>query len=258
MKTRALDAAPAMCRVLLSAQITLCVASQMAQAQMCPGDTNLNGDVTIAEVQRSANSYLYGCSMEQPRFVDNGDGTISDFHTGLMWEKKVGFDEQPVFCSNSAECPDPHDADNRYTWSTGEPYGPTGTAYTVFVPQLNGTCDGDSRIPCGMDGECEGIGNGRCGFGGHRDWRLPTREELLGIVDYAATISPVIDDVFNSACTSSCTLSTCSCTLSNFYMTSSTVEMGPGYAWIVNFFTGNLDALVKINNYCVRAVRTGL
>ena len=26
----------------------------------------------------------------QPRFVDNGDGTITDNQTGLMWEKKTG------------------------------------------------------------------------------------------------------------------------------------------------------------------------
>jgi hypothetical protein len=241
------------------AQITLGGAPSMGQAQMCPGDSNLNGNVTIAEVQRSANSYLYGCSMEQPRFVDNGDGTISDFHTGLMWEKKVDFDDEAAFCSHAEECPDPHDVDNRYTWSASEPFGPTGTAFTIFLEQLNRTCDGDNSIPCTADARCTGIGNGLCGLGGHSDWRLPTREELVSIVDYATPTSPVVDRIFDSACTNSCTRTTCSCTVSNRYTSSSTtVGVGPGYAWVVTFFTGGIEAFPKTGTYAARAVRTGL
>jgi hypothetical protein len=56
--------------------------SSMTQAPECPGDMDLDGDVTIAEVQQSANSYLYGCPIGQPRFVDNGDGSISDHEMG--------------------------------------------------------------------------------------------------------------------------------------------------------------------------------
>ena len=75
--------------------------------------------------------------MTGPRFADNGDGTISDAQTGLMWEKKddaVGI----------------HDKDNSYSWSsTGTA---DGTAFTIFLPTLN-------TPPC---------------FAGHCDWRLPT------------------------------------------------------------------------------------
>lgn len=241
---------------VLWAGLALCIASSVARAQMCPGDMDLDGDVTIAEVQQSANAFLYGCPIER-RFVDNGDGTISDYGTGLMWEKKLDFDDDPIFCSSAVECPDPHDADNRYSWSVGEPYDPTGTAFTVLLAQLNGACDGDSGVPCTVNAECAGIGSGLCGFAGRRDWRLPTRDELVGIVDYAAMFPPVIDAVFHSDCARSCERGACSCTASNDYWSSSTLASNSGYAWGVSFFTGGVEALVKINRNNVRAVRTG-
>jgi len=48
-----------------------------------------------------------GCT--NSRFVDNADGTITDWQTGLMWEKKVG----------AGGAPDAglQDADNTYPWS---------------------------------------------------------------------------------------------------------------------------------------------
>ncbi|MFT4570072.1 MAG: hypothetical protein ACI91F_000942, partial [Candidatus Binatia bacterium] len=49
-------------------------------------------------------------------YTDNGDGTITDNNTGLMWEKK---DDNPT--------PTIHDIDNTYTWSLGSPYDMDGT-----------------------------------------------------------------------------------------------------------------------------------
>jgi len=197
--------------------------SSVAQAQMCAGDTNMDGQVTIAEVQQAANSYLYDCSPNQPRFVDNGDGTISDYETGLTWEKKS--DDGSI-----------HDKDDRYTWSTGFPYDFDGTVRTRFLVALNSGG----------------------GFAGHRDWRLPTREELQSIVDYADPIPPIVNPVFDTACAPSCTVTSCSCTVLNYYWSSSTVAPNPGYAWIVYFIHGTVSAGVKPNEYHVRAVRTGL
>jgi hypothetical protein len=39
------------------------------------------------------------------RFLDNGDGTVSDLNTGLQWEQKDNLDAV-------ANLSDPHDADN--------------------------------------------------------------------------------------------------------------------------------------------------
>ena len=46
------------------------------------------------------------------RFKDNGDQTVTDNLSGLVWEKKDNLDDSTNFA-------DPHDADNDYTWSTG-------------------------------------------------------------------------------------------------------------------------------------------
>lgn len=42
------------------------------------------------------------------RYVDNGDGTVTDTQTGLMWEMKDNLDGLPDYAN-------PHDADNTYT-----------------------------------------------------------------------------------------------------------------------------------------------
>jgi hypothetical protein len=80
------------------------------------------------------------------RFVDNGDGTVTDNLTGLVWEKKT--------TDTSV-----HDEGNLYTWSTGS-NNEDGTAFTSFLGTLNG----------------EG------GFAGANGWRLPTLAELQTIV----------------------------------------------------------------------------
>ena len=65
-----------------------------------------------------------------PRFVDNGDGTVTDNQTGLQWEKKVGNTcdaggNAGASCTVASECPGgtcscsgPHCVNNTYSWST--------------------------------------------------------------------------------------------------------------------------------------------
>jgi len=174
-----------------------------------------------------------GC-YNAPRFADNGDGTITDKQTGLMWEKKADLDNVPVICSSAGVCPDPHDADNRYTYSADSPLGPPGTAFTVFLAQLNAGS----------------------GFAGHADWRLPTRAELQGIVDYADTSSPLVDAAFDTGCTGSCTITTCSCTTaSNPYWTSDETASIAGNARIVHFDNGDVTNDTKDTGDYARAVR---
>lgn len=157
-------------------------------------------------------------------YTDNGDGTITDNATRLMWEKK----DQ----SGSV-----HDAFKTYSWGMNtSPYTMNGTVVTDFLATLNaGT-----------------------GFAGHTDWRIPTRFELESILDLANSY-PAVDPVFNSNCAASCTSATCSCTWSECYWSSSTVaEFPPDFseAWEVDFRNGGLEEESKIINYPVRAVRS--
>jgi hypothetical protein len=167
------------------------------------------------------------------RFTDNGDGTISDALTGLMWEKKGHLDGTPVVCTDAATCPDPHDADNLYTYSFDNPTGPPGKVFTVFLAQLN-------------------AGGG---FAGHTDWRLPTRAELQGLVDYADTTSPTVLGPFDNECSASCDGIACTCTSPDRTWTNDLVPSIVGNAWMIDFSDGNVQNDTRDTDYHARAVR---
>ena len=160
------------------------------------------------------------CPPNSPvRFVDNGDGTVCDHQTGLMWEQKDASD-------STANLSNPHDVDNNYTWSiSGGP--PDGTAYIDFLARLNGTIA--NTIPSEQ-------------LGGHRDWRLPTSAELQTIQD--CSFFPCIDPTFGPTAVS-------------FYWSSTSVANGSFAAWYANFFNGFVGGGQKSVDFRVRAVRGG-
>jgi len=99
------------------------------------------------------------------RYGVNGNGTATDYDTGLVWEQKA--DDGSV-----------HDKDNMYILTieiAGIP--PNGTAFTDFLGTLNNCVDDGTDPLTGVIG----------GFAGHCDWRLPSIVELEGIVDLNAT-----------------------------------------------------------------------
>ncbi len=129
------------------------------------------------------------------RFVDNGDGTISDNVTGLTWEKK----------SMDGGV---HDRFKFYRWSTE--FGsdtPDGTVFTEFLASLN----------------CTGEGMGTCApLAGHRDWRLPELAELLELRELGEdAISRVAPPPFFLGCTEGCSVITCDCVAQQVHWTQS-------------------------------------
>jgi len=154
------------------------------------------------------------------RFVDNGDGTVCDHQTGLMWEMKDASD-------STQDLSNPRDVDNNYTWSiSGGP--PDGTAYTDFLARLNGTIAGTSPSEQ---------------LGGHRDWRLPTSAELQTILDCSAG-APCIDPTFGP-------------TAASAYWSSTSNAGNPDLAWFANFFNGDVLIFNESIDLRVRAVRGG-
>ncbi len=194
--------------------------------------------------------------MEPGRFVDNGDGTITDTQTGLMWEQKDDNNARGV-----------HDVDNRYTWTEpmtdGDYTDADGTAFTVFLNTLNNRCDGDKATGCTDNSDCTGIGNGLCGHAGYRDWRLPevhrqgARGELDSLVYLAGPGRPQTAGAFTTPCTPGCTLPGCSCTGTRAGYWSSTSTPHPRFAWYVDFFDHFMGLGFKDRSYYVRAVRGG-
>ena len=155
------------------------------------------------------------------QYVDNGDGTITDTKTGLMWEKK------------DQEVGGIHNYGNLYTWGmAASPYTMNGTMVTSFQATLN-------TEPC---------------FAGHCDWRIPNRFELESLLNLQNAY-PAVDLMFKTNCTSGCTVLTCSCTQSFFYWSSTTVVTGLEYAWNLDFGGGSAIVGDKDSVGCVRAVR---
>src|SRR4030095_5688640 len=154
------------------------------------------------------------------RYLDNGDGTVSDLHTGLMWERK---DDLGGI----------HDTDNGYT-SSAAGTARDGTAFTFFLGILNNGASVDAITISGC-------------FAGHCDWRMPTIADLQTILlaPSPCGTAPCIDPMFGP-------------TTSGLHWSATTGSGGPGTAWAVSFQTGALTSDLKTYADLVRAVRGGL
>lgn len=79
-------------------------------------------------------------------------------------------------------------------------------------------------------------------LGGHADWRLPTVEELAGLIDYSRC-EPAIDTALFPD------------TKTSWYWTASPVASHPDFAWIVYFNYGDVNDYHRDYLAWVRAVR---
>ncbi len=150
------------------------------------------------------------------RYLDNGDGTITDLNTGLMWEAK----------DDSGSL---HDLENTYVWS-GD-----GTQETIWdwLDAVNA--------------------EGGAGFAGRTDWRIPNINELWSLVNYA-TANPTAYPVFRLNCVRRCVSPACSCTIPQEHWSSTSSDEGSGYT--LGFGAGYITPrLSKTASLAVRAVR---
>jgi hypothetical protein len=237
----------------------------LSAANLCLADCNMQPDGTTCDAGSDhpyamvcAGGACVPCAADtgaSPQFVDNGDGTITDRHTCLVWEKK----------DNAGGI---HDLNNVYQWSSSGS-AMDGGAFTVFLAALNGAA-----------------------FAGHQDWRLPTAagktpptgqpaeaESIEVNVTCGPTDGGCQPAAFNTNCgpygpsdppattTSNpgCTVdgaggtSMCSCAPFYHSWTASTVAGSPDEGWLECYTaTGNgLSSPSKTDAYNVRAVRGG-
>jgi hypothetical protein len=194
----------------------LCYDTMTGQLGACPSAKNL--------------AFCVPNAAASPRFVDNGDLTITDRQTCLMWEQKIDFDDCsffPMICSSQ-----PRWVGQLYTWSVSGTGAPDGGLFMDFLPRLNGQlCD--SLAIC---------------LAGHSDWRVPTFPELQTIVDSTqgscgGGSGPCIDPVFGP-------------TAPDVYWSSTTGA--PTEAADVNFSNGVTSFANKALGGHIRAVRGGL
>jgi len=216
------------------------------------GSCPVTGDAAAMEqrvdlTQGGTAQFLAG----EGRFQDNGDGTLTDAVTGLVWEKKSMdgsmHDVNQCFsllgrcasfntmsCRTDADCLTSFPQCQTGDCQVGFPYG-----MTIFqwVAQLNSTT-----------------------FAGHTDWRVPTVAELETIVDYTVDAdlgAPVVPPAFDSSCAASCTVTTCSCTARSAYWSSTELANDPTQAWFVDFGDGHVVFDDQLEMEFVRGVRTG-
>jgi hypothetical protein len=204
-----------LCLALNSANILKGAPDKSAACQQ--GLTN-----ELALIDRSAAKAGTAC-----RYVSNGDGTVSDLNTGLMWEQTTSTCNGEVTCYNDT-----------YTWSNSGT-APDGGAFTSFLGTLNNGAGNPSPIT-------------GC-FANHCDWRLPSDVELQGIFDQSTPgcgffpYYPCIDPTFGPTQSS------------NYYWSATTFVDSTNEAWIVDFREGGVGTAGKSINYdYVRAVRGGL
>jgi hypothetical protein len=103
-------------------------------------------------------------------YTDNGNGTVTDNVTGLMWQQTV-----PT---------------GTYTWAQAVAYCPT------------------------------------LSLGGHSDWRLPSRIELVSIVDFGVTSGATINATYFPS------------TPADWFWSSSPMAGSSSLAWAVDFDDG--------------------
>jgi hypothetical protein len=153
------------------------------------------------------------------RYQDNGDGTITDLNTGLMWEKKS--DDGTI-----------HDKDNTYLWDF---------AFTVHVAGLNAANFAgyqDWRLPNVKE--------------------LQSIVDYEHQAPAVAPGGPFSDNCVAGCTVRTCSCTGLGAQGSGFYWSSTTFLPDPFFAWEVDFaVAGDVNAGNKFSLFGVRAVRGG-
>ena len=168
--------------------------------------------------------YQKGITWPNPRFTDNGDGTVTDNLTGLIWLEDANCIETtyPEFDNDEAV------GDLEGTWKSTAGDGRVTWQHALdFVAGIN-----DGTYP-------------NCGAGA-TDWRLPNRFELESLLTLEYSFFPLPDtagtgqwsggDPFNN--------------VQSFSYWSSTTYVGrPNRAWSVSMEEGGVGKSIKTDYY---------
>jgi hypothetical protein len=195
---RAITTPPCLAKKLMAwGNLRLCQRNEDAKAvQGRPADPakcQARFAASLAAISAQAAASAIPC-----RYRDDGDSTVTDFDTGLMWAKQNALD-------GVTDLSNVLDADNTFSLADA----------AAAAAALTGTStDGTTIAPYP-------------GIGAHTDWRLPTIVELATIVDTNTLGCQVggacIDPIFGL-------------TVATFYW--SVTEVDDSTGWLVDFRSG--------------------
>jgi hypothetical protein len=167
------------------------------------------GDSPFAEIPCAGTGQDGAYSINPLSYTDNGNATITDNNTGLMWQM--------------------YENASTYNW-----YQASGTYNAMHNPTSQDLC-------------------GSLNIGGYGDWRLPSKKELITIVDFSIPYpGPTIKTTYFPNTHAS---------IDNYYWSSTTYWMStyyasyPDVAWSVYFGYGSSEAVNKGTVLHVRCVR---
>lgn len=196
-----------------------CLTTPTVSRRVCYGSTTcIDGADTNQDLRIGKDDS--GVCTPGASYLDNGDGTITDLESGLVWEKK---DDAGGL----------HDWDSTYAWGSN-----VGGIFS-WVSQINA--------------------EGGVGFAGHADWRIPTAGELQTLLRFTGTPSTAAEFAMVGYAPG-CTLISCSLTAtSQKYWSASAVSNKAALAWAIAFGPGlSHVADTKTGLGYVRAVRGGM
>jgi hypothetical protein len=164
---------------------------------------------------------------------------VRDNVTGLIWEVKPKRDGTK---GNQGL----HDADDTYTWYSTDSTNNGGFAGYPDESSNRacyGYASGAAKTYCNTEAFAKRVN--AVGWCGYKDWRMPTRKELLGLVDLSVG-GPAIETGYFPDTSSS-----------SYYWAASPVAYGSYYAWNVSFYEGGSSDGNRYSGYSMRLVRSG-
>jgi hypothetical protein len=165
---------------------------------------------------------------------------VRDNVTGLIWERKPVDDDTQ---GNQGL----HDADDRFTWYNTASAN-NGGSVGYLDKSNNRGCSGynnaDAATYCNTEAYVNRVNV--AGWCGAKDWRMPTRKELRGLIDLSISEpGPTIDRKYFPDAEP------------YWFWSSSAFASGTDRAWYVSFENGLSNTLYRDGPYAVRLVRGG-